>query len=122
MIISRRMADRIPLRSSSFHATWLSDWHKVDERGVLADISTGGFSGYMAQAPAKGHLLHARLSLRTGSAKATPQRIELDARICGRTPCGSEDNWIVHCAIETIHPADEKLMIQTLAMHKREPV
>ena len=119
MIISRRLAERIPLRSSSFHATWLSDWLKVDERGVLADISLGGISGLMAQAPAKGHLLHARLSLRIGSDQDTPLPIELDARICGRTPGAGQDNWIVHCAIETIHPADQKRMIQTIETHQQ---
>jgi hypothetical protein len=112
------MAERIPLRSSSFHATWLSDWHKVDERGMLADISPGGFSGLIAQAPAKGHLLHARLSLRMESSTNDTRQIELDARICGRTPGVGEDNWIIHCAIESIHPADQKLMIQTLEAHK----
>jgi hypothetical protein len=114
MNITRRITERIPLRSSPFHATWLSDWQRVDENGVLADISTGGFSGCIAQAPAKGHLLHARLTLRMGSGRGTPLPIELDARICGRTPGGSEDSWIIHCAIETIHPVDEKLMIETI--------
>lgn len=118
MNIARRMTKRVPLRSSSFHATWLSDWRKVNETGVLTDISTGGFAGCMAQAPARGHLLHARLSVEAVAGSETSPAIEVDARICGRVPDGSENTWIVHCAIESIRPVDEKLMIQTIEMHE----
>lgn len=116
MNISRRMAERIPLYSSSFHASWLSDWQKMDETGVLTNISTGGFGGCMAQAPATGHLIHARLSVATETGTEIAVPIEVDARICGRAPSGSGKIWIVHCAIESIRPADERRMIQTIEM------
>lgn len=118
MNISRRIAERIPLYSSSFHATWLSDWQKFDETGVLTNISPGGFGGCMAQAPANGHLIHARLSVLATAGQAPPVPIEVDARICGRAPSGSGKIWIVHCAIESIRPADEKRMIEAIEMHE----
>ncbi len=118
MNISRRVGERIPLYSSSFQAIWLSDWQKMDETGVLTNISTGGFGGCMVQAPASGHLIHARLTLETPPGKDAPVPIELDARICGRAPSGNGKIWVVHCAIESIHPADEKHMMQMIQMHE----
>ena len=72
----------------------------------------------MVQAPANGHLIHARLSVELPPGADAPVPIELDARICGRAQSGSGKIWIVHCAIESIRPVDEKHMIEMIQMHK----
>lgn len=122
MNITRRKAERIPLSSSSFSATWLSDWRKVTEAGTLINISSGGFGARMAKAPVSGRLFHASLSLHVPDRVAISLPIEVDARVCGRVYSadegGSGKAWILHCAFEAIHPQDERLMLQAIGMHQ----
>ena len=118
MNISRRRTERVPLSSSSFQATWLSDWHKIDETGELINISPGGFGGRLKRAPAIGHLFHARLSLSTPDGVTRFLPIEVDAHLCQRQrPNGQSGNtWIIHCAIESIHPIDQRRLIRAIGI------
>jgi len=117
---SRRRTERVKLSSSSFQATWLRDWHKIDESGELTNISPGGFSGRLSSAPAVGHLFHARLSLAPPDAATGPLPIEVDAHLCWRQQPDEQNEggstWIVHCAIESIHPADKRRLMRAIGM------
>ena len=124
MNISRRRTERVPLSSSSFQATWLSDWHKIDETGELINISPGGFGGRLKRAPAIGHLFHARLSLIVPDGEASPLQIEVDAHLCRRQlpdePDEGGNTWIVHCAFESIHPDDKRRLMHAISMNEKE--
>lgn len=124
MIISRRMTERIPLYSSWFDANWLSEWNDVDEAGVLTDISAEGFAGRMKSAPSVGHLIHARLSLREPDQKSPPCSIDVNAVVCQRHQVGnseeSADEWMVHCVIDSIHPAEKQQLIRAIETLKPE--
>jgi len=120
MNISRRATERVSLISSLFHATWLSDWHKHDETALLTNISPGGFGGLMNRAPAIGHLFHARLYLNAPDGDSAPSPIEVDALLCRKLRSGNESNggntWVVHCAIESIHPNDKSQLMRIIGM------
>ncbi len=124
MIISRRATERIPLYSSWFDANWLNEWNDVDEAGVLTDISAEGFAGRMKSAPSVGHLIHARLSLRETDQYSIPLSINVNAVVCQRHQADpskeSADEWMVHCAIESIHPAEKKQLIRAIETLKPE--
>lgn len=125
MITSRRTTERIPLYSSWFDANWLSEWINVDSAGVLTNISAEGFAGRMRRAPTVGHVIHARLTLREGERKDPPLSIDVDAVVCQRHYQGdadseAEDEWTVHCAIESIHPAEKMQLMQAIATLKPE--
>jgi len=123
MNISRRITERITLFSSSFQATWLSDWLKIEETGVLTNISPSGFGGLMDRAPAVGHLFHARLYLNVPDGKFTPLPIEVDAQLCRWQRPDSEstggNKWIVHCSIESIHPTDKRKLMHAIGMDQQ---
>ena len=122
MNISRRTTERVALLSSSFHATWLSDWLKHDETAVLTNISPGGFGGLMNKAPAIGHLFHARLYLNAPDDESAPSLIEVDALLCRKQSPDNASNggntWIVHCAIESIHPNDKRQLMRVIGMNE----
>lgn len=117
----RRRAERFPVRSAPFSATWLAERQTVNGAGMLVNISTGGFAARMLEAPSQGRLLHARLALNSAVGEAI-RPIEADARVCGRVRVRSLDGmtsaWLVHFAIESIHPVDEKLMAQAIGTLK----
>jgi hypothetical protein len=120
--LSQRTANRFSLlRKGLLKATWLNDGNTVNATGTLGNISTGGFSARMACAPPRGRILHARLDLDTAKG-VPPKTIEADARVCGRTRLSDTrrfgPGWIVNFAIETMHPADEKLMARAITLIK----
>jgi len=116
---SRRRAPRFDVSPIPFAATWLSERRTVNEVGTLLDISSGGFGARMIEAPVNGRLLHTRFALpvRLGEAPGT---VETEARVCGRLPVFNETTpgWIVHFAIESIHPVDEKHLSEALRLLK----
>lgn len=120
--LTQRTANRYSVaRAGALKATWLADGHAVTATGTLGNISTGGFSARMASAPPRGRILHARFDLET--AKGNPPKIvEADARVCGRTRFSDNrrfgPGWMVHFAIEAIHPADEKLITRAIDLIK----
>jgi hypothetical protein len=122
MNISRRATERVSLLSSSFHATWLSDWQKYDVTALLTNISPGGFGGLMNRAPAIGHLFHARLYLNASDGESASTPIEVDALLCRKLHAGNESNggntWVVHCAIESIHPNDKRHLMRVIGMNQ----
>jgi len=123
MTLSRRMTERIPLYSSWFDANWLNEWNNIDAAGVLTDISSAGFAGRMRQAPTIGHVFHARLSLHEADANNLPLAIDVDAVICQRhqrADFAGNDEWTVHCAIESIRPVEKQQLMQVIAELKPE--
>ncbi len=120
--MSQRAANRFSVsRAAGFKATWLADGEIVNADGTLGNISTGGFCARMANAPPRGRILHARLKLETARG-GLPKTIEADARVCGRTRFSNSrlagPGWLVNFVIESIHPADEKLMVRAIAVIK----
>lgn len=115
MTISRRGGERFDVGRAPFCATWLSERQKVSGEGVLLDISSGGFGARMIDAPVHGRLLHTKFTLPLAADQMTCP-IEADARVCGRVPVTNEatPEWIVHFAIESMHPVDEKRMAQAI--------
>lgn len=120
--MSQRAANRFSVsRAAVFKATWLADGKTMDADGTLGNISAGGFSARMTNAPPRGRILHARLNLETAKG-GLPKTIEADARVCGRTRFSDSrlagPGWLVNFAIESIHPADEKLMVRAINVIK----
>ncbi|MFZ2266779.1 MAG: PilZ domain-containing protein [Azonexus sp.] len=120
MNISRRRTERVPLCASSFQATWLSDWQKIDETGELINISPDGFGGRLNRAPAVGHLFHARLSLSVPDGETRSLPIEVDAHLCRRQRPDEQNagdtTWIIHCAIESIRPTDQRRLLRAIGI------
>lgn len=125
--LTRRTAERYPVRSDSFCASWLSDGKKVDGIGIVIDISSGGFGVRMLDAPPTGRLVHATFVLPhpLGGA-AVP--IEANARVCSAsrsafsdtgTETGDTADGMVHFAIESIHPRFENSLASALNGLKR---
>ena len=120
--MSQRTANRFSVsRAAAFKATWLAEGETVNADGTLGNISIGGFSARMANAPPRGRILHARLNLETAKG-GLPKTIEADARVCGRTRFSDSrlagPGWLVNFSIESIHPADEKLMVRAINVIK----
>ncbi len=119
--LSQRAANRFSVTSAAFKATWLANGEVLNAEGNLGNISTGGFSVKMSNAPPRGRILHARLNLETVKG-GLPKTIEADARVCGRTRFSDDrqgrTGWLVNFVIESIHPADEKLVAQAIAILK----
>lgn len=115
--ITRRSTERYAVSDVPFNAVWLHDWNTIEAQGTLLDISLGGMGVRLPTAPARGHLLHARVPL-DSMLDETAIPIELDARVCGSThlspTTGSDDGWHIHLAIESMHPVDEKRMQEAL--------
>lgn len=113
---TRRRTERIRVGGASCFASWLSSGRKVSQRGVLTDLSTCGFGARMIEAPPSGRLVHTKLAL--GALDQSVDSIEADARVCGRSLLGSgagtDPDWIVNFAIESILPADKDLMAASL--------
>jgi hypothetical protein len=120
--LSQRSANRFSLsRAGGLQATWVDEGNTVNATGTLGNISAGGFCAKMACAPPRGRILHARLDLETAKGLPT-ETIEADARVCGRTRFSNnrrfDPGWMVNFAIETMHPADEKLMARAINLIK----
>ena len=119
--LSQRAANRFSVSCAAFKATWLANGEVLNADGDLDNISTGGFSVRMSNAPPRGRILHARLNLETVKG-GLPKAIEADARVCGRTRFSDDRQgrtcWRVNFAIESMHPADEKLVAQAIALLK----
>lgn len=111
----RRESERFGVCPTPVDATWLAEHQKVIGHGVLLDISSGGFGVRMVDAPVRGRLLHTRFALPLVN-EGTSRAVEADARVCGRTPANDDTvpAWIVHLAIESMHPVDEKQLSEAL--------
>lgn len=114
---TRRSAERIRVGGASFFATWLSGGHRINQKGVLIDVSTGGFGARMIEPPPSGRLLHTKLALRAALDESVDS-IEADARVCGRSlhgsGAGTDPDWFVNFAIQSMQPADKSLMLEAL--------
>jgi hypothetical protein len=112
----RRTDARFNVGRLPFNATWLAEHEKVNGGGVMLDLSSGGFGGRMIEPPVVGHLLHTKFRLPVALDEQPEISVEADARVCGRAPVwnGAKQEWMVHFAIESIHPADEMRLARAI--------
>jgi hypothetical protein len=113
---TRRRTERIRIGGASCFASWLSSGRRIIQKGVLVDVSSGGFAARMFEAPPSGRLAHTKLTLDVLDQSA--DSIVADVRVCGRSlqgsGAGTDPDWTVNFAIESIQPADKNLMLATL--------
>lgn len=120
--LPQRLEARFPVNQPSLlKVTWLVHGRAVNGIGLLLDLSRDGFRARLTAPPPRGCILHARALV--GTLPGVPQKlIEAGVRVCGMEPvdAGADGGqaWIVHFAIQAIHPADRKTLTRVVNLLK----